>query len=132
MAETIYIPVAVGELYDKISILEIKLARIQDSEKLKNISIELITLQEIAAALGYSSRPEVRVLRARLKLVNEAIWDSEELVRDIVECDRFDITFAAAARRTHENNDQRAAIKRELNLLLGSRIIEEKSHIKKP
>lgn len=130
MPETISIPVAVGELYDKISILEIKLARIQDAKKLTNISLELAALQSIAEALDYSKRLEVIALRAQLKAVNQAIWDSEDLVREIAGREGFGISFATAARRTHENNDKRAMIKRELNLLLGSRIIEEKSHIR--
>lgn len=132
MADYVMVPVAVGELYDKISILEIKMERIDDSAKLSNVRAELGLLNKIATALDCSSDSSVISLRNELKAVNEAIWDAENLVRQVASKDGFGEAFASVARLTYSNNDRRAAIKRELSLLSGSMIIEEKSHPGRP
>lgn len=125
-------PIAVAELYDKISILEIKMERIDDALKLGNVSAELELLNKIAADLGSSKDEAVASLRTELKTVNEAIWDAENLVRQVATEEGFGESFATVARLTYSNNDRRASIKRSLNVLSGSRIIEEKSHSVRP
>lgn len=128
MTGQVMAPIAVAELYDKISILEIKMERIDDVLKLSNVSAELDLLNTVAAELDCSKHKAVISLRSELKTINEAIWDAENLVRQIATEDGFGESFAAVARLTYSNNDRRAAIKRSLNMLSGSRIIEEKSH----
>jgi hypothetical protein len=128
MTDYVLVPVAVGELYDKISILEIKMERIDDASKLSNVSAELALLNGIAMELECSKDESVISLRNELKAVNEAIWDAENLVREIANEGAFGEAFASVARLTYSNNDRRAAIKRTLSLLSGSLIIEEKSH----
>lgn len=128
MSSQVMVPIAVGELYDKISILEIKSERIDDPSKLANVNIELDLLNRIAAQLDCSQEGEVIALRAELKTINESIWDAENLVRQVEREGGTGESFAAVARLTYSNNDRRAAIKRRINLLSGSLIIEEKSH----
>jgi hypothetical protein len=128
MAEYVMAPIAVAELYDKISILEIKMERFDDPAKLSNVSAELDLLNKIAMELDCSKDEKVISLRNELKAVNEAIWDAENLIRKIASEEGFGESFASAARLPYSNNDRRASIKRSLNLLSGSRIIEEKSH----
>ena len=128
MVEYVTVPVAVGELFDKISILQIKMERIDDPVKLANVRTELTLLDGIAKGLDCAGDPEVQALCAELKIVNEAIWDAENLVRQVASRDGFGESFAAVAKTTYQNNDRRAAIKRRLSLLSGSAILEEKSH----
>lgn len=132
MTGHIMAPIAVAELYDKISILEIKMERIDDVLKLSHVSAELDLLNKIAAELHCSKDETVISLRNELKTVNEAIWDAENLVRQVATEEGFGASFASVARLTYSNNDRRAAIKRSLNMLSGSRIIEEKSHSVRP
>ncbi len=120
------IPVSIGELYDKITILEIKAQRISDDGKLQNIRRELGLLRELERR--HSPNPEQRSLIAELKRLNEAIWDSEEGVRDCEKRDDFGDEFIAMARSIYKLNDLRAATKRRLNMLKKSGIVEEKSH----
>ena len=124
---SIEVAVSPGELIDKITILEIKCERIVDPGKLANVRKELAIL---AAARDGSIPPSDRSARlaADLKAVNEALWDIEDRIRD---CDRvsdFGDAFIALARSVYGMNDKRAALKREINELLGSAIIEEKSY----
>ena len=128
MSDPVMVPVAVGELYDKIAILEIKMERIEDASKLKNVRVELELLNGISQGLACSALQRVISLRAELRAINEQIWDAENLVRRIAAEKGFGEAFAQVAKRTYSNNDRRAAIKRELSLLAGSLIIEEKSH----
>jgi hypothetical protein len=128
MPDYVMVPVAVGELFDKISILEIKMERIADASKLANVSAELELLNSIAMELDCAGDEAVNSLRAELKVVNEAIWDAENVVRQVAREGKFGESFGSVARLTYSNNDRRAAIKRKLSLLLGSLIIEEKSH----
>jgi hypothetical protein len=128
MSGHVMIPVAVGELFDKISILEIKQERINDPEKLTNIRDELSLLNRIADKLDISSRADVITMRRDLKIINEAIWDAENLVREVASREGFGASFADVAKTTYQNNDRRASIKRKLSLVSGSLILEEKSH----
>lgn len=122
----ILVPTAAGELVDKITILEIKSERIQDAAKRGNVARELEALSKIAAKLDWTA--ELRDLKARLKSVNEAIWEIEDKVREAERAKRFDAAFVALARSVYQTNDKRAALKREINLKLGSAIVEEKSY----
>jgi predicted nucleic acid-binding Zn-ribbon protein len=122
----ILVPTAAGELIDKITILEIKSERIADPAKRANVARELAALSEPAQALPWSN--ELRALKASLKQVNEAIWEIEDKVRDAERDKRFDAAFVALARSVYQTNDKRAALKREINVKLGSAIVEEKSY----
>lgn len=128
MSGQVMVPIAIGELFDKISILEIKMGRIDDAQKLQNVSTELTLLYDIADRLDCSKDEEVGRLRRELRTVNEAIWDAENKVRQLASAGGFDESFASVASVTYSNNDRRAAIKRRLSLLSGSLILEEKSH----
>jgi hypothetical protein len=118
---------APGELVDKITILEIKTERIQDAGKLKNVRLELETL---AAARDQSlaPSPELAALTAELKRMNAALWDIEDQIRDCERRQDFGPEFIRLARSVYHSNDRRAAVKREINELLGSALIEEKSY----
>lgn len=120
---TILIPVSPAELLDKISILEIKEARIQDEVKLSAVKNELALLRAESAKLSQS--PELSALYMELKEANEAVWDSEEMIRAEWGSDE---KFLAASRVSHAGNDERFKIKRKINDLLGSGISEVKSH----
>jgi hypothetical protein len=120
------VPVAVGELFDKMTILRIKADRLSDPAKLANVRRELAELETVAA--GVPASPELDALVARLQAVNDGLWDVEDGKRAHEREGRFDAGFIALARRVYVENDLRAAIKREINLLTGSTLVEEKSH----
>ena len=126
MPDNVLIPVSVGELFDKISILEIKAERIRDHAKLQNIELELRLLREVAASVPQAD-PAFSPLRARLRTVNEAIWDGEERIRCFEKQASYGPEFVTVLRTVHHDNDRRAEIKRRLNLLAGSVLVEEKS-----
>lgn len=118
---------APGEFLDRLTILEIKAERMRDPAKLDNVRRELELLRETWAASPLSVR-DVAEPVARLKAVNEALWDIEDRIR-AKEAERaFDAEFVELARSVYRTNDRRAAIKRELNVALGSEILEEKSY----
>jgi len=120
-------PVSFGELIDKLTILEIKAARIADAAKLANVRIELNMLDTTWSAAAVS-RIDITAQRARLKAVNEKLWDIEDHIRLKEKAQAFDAEFIALARAVYFENDERAAIKREINQLLGSTLVEEKSY----
>jgi RecB family exonuclease len=120
-------PISAGELIDKITILAIKSERLADEAKRANVLIELAALQDTAAE-NLTPSPELDRLTAALKAVNEGLWDIEDGKRDHERRKDFGDTFIALARRVYMDNDQRAAIKKEINLLVGSKIVEEKSY----
>jgi hypothetical protein len=119
-------PISVGELIDKITILEIKLDRINDANKLANIALELGHLSEILASLELKDAESL--LRADLKEINAALWDIENFKRGCESTRDFGPAFIEASRDVYLKNDQRAALKRAINVLAGSTIIEEKSY----
>lgn len=125
--EQILIPVAPGELLDKITILRIKVARIEDPDKRANAATELAML-EAARARDVAASDELTRLEADLKAVNEALWEIEDKIRDHERASDFGDGFIELARAVYHRNDRRAALKREINLLLGSDIVEEKSY----
>ena len=126
-AKVILVEVAPGELIDKITILQIKSERIDDPEKIKNVRIELGVLEEARDSVVAAS-PELDRLTAELKSVNEALWAIEDDIRDCERSKDFGPKFIELARSVYRSNDRRAAAKREINELLGSKIIEEKSY----
>lgn len=123
----ISVPVAFGELIDKITILEIKSERIRDSAKLVNVRLELDLLNETWYA-DAASRVDIAPERAALRAVNEALWDIEDEIRLKERAKAFDDAFIELARAVYVRNDERAAIKRAINLKLGSTLVEEKSY----
>lgn len=125
--DTILVEIAPGELVDKITILQIKTERITDSEKLKNIRIELDVL-EAARNKAMPSSPELDRLSADLKAVNEELWVIEDDIRDCERNQDFGPKFIELARSVYRSNDRRAALKRAINELLGSKLVEEKSY----
>jgi hypothetical protein len=122
----ILVPVSPGELLDKITILRIKAARIADGAKLANVRLELELLERtwLEACAGVELTDEERALRA----VNERLWDIEDRIRDKEAGGSFDQEFIELARSVYLANDERAAVKRRVNLALGSRLVEEKSY----
>lgn len=117
----INIPISIGELFDKISILEIKTIRVEDDLKLNNITKELQMLSSIA--------PECDTkLYMKLKTTNEQLWDVEEKLRQKERNNEFDADFIQLARSVYILNDQRAGIKYMINKFYNSELIEEKSY----
>ena len=121
------VPLSPGELLDKITILRIKVARIQDASKLANVKLELSLLEQIWKDAGASTH-EVALDERALENVNGQLWDIEDRIRDKEARQTFDREFIELARAVYLCNDERAAIKKRINLQLGSRIIEEKSY----
>jgi hypothetical protein len=120
-------PVSAGELIDKITILRVKATRIGDAAKEANVRAELVLLEEIAGReLPHSA--ELEGLVAQLTEINAALWDIEDGKRDCERRQDFGPTFVALARRVYIDNDRRAAVKRQINTLVGSEIVEEKSY----
>jgi hypothetical protein len=126
-AKTIQVEIAPGELIDKITILEIKAERIQDAEKLRNVRLELDVLSQTRAAM-IAPTPELDQLTGQLKAVNEALWEIEDAIRTCEREQDFGPEFIRLARDVYHSNDRRADLKRQINHLLGSRLIEEKSY----
>jgi uncharacterized protein DUF6165 len=126
-AQHLWIPGSLGELFDKITILEIKADRIHDERKLRNVTHELALLRELEAHLAAPSADQIRLI-AELKQINEALWNIEDAIRHCESNRDFGAEFISLARSVYESNDRRAAIKKQINLLLGSDIVEEKSY----
>jgi len=124
---SIKIEISPGELLDKISILEIKSERIDDPEKLKNVRHELGLFQNIFKN-QFPITDAMAALIRDLKAVNEALWDIEDEIRDCEAKQNFGDTFVQLARSVYQTNDRRAVLKREINILCGSSIVEEKSY----
>jgi hypothetical protein len=120
-------PVSPGELLDKLTILEIKSERIEDAEKLSNIRHERELLEAVWDKAGQDSE-EIRTLRSELKRVNESLWVIEDDIRLCENNSDFGDRFIALARSVYITNDQRADLKKQINLALGSAIVEEKSY----
>lgn len=123
----ILIPVAPGELIDKITILKIKSERMGDPDKLANVRREPEILSK-EQQRHIASSPPIIEMQARLENVNGRIWDLEDIVRDCERNKNFGELFLKTARAIYRTNDERAAIKMEINLYLGSQIVEQKSY----
>ncbi len=123
----IQVPVSPGEVLDKITILRIKAKRMTDAAKLGNVRRELDLLERTWRDSPYA-RHEVAADEAALQAVNERLWDIEDRIRDKERAQAFDAEFIALARSVYVENDERAAIKKRINVALGSKIVEEKSY----
>jgi Family of unknown function (DUF6165) len=124
--QDVLVPISVGELIDKIVILEIKSERIKNANQLANIANELGALR--AVRLGDVDRARLDTLSAELKRVNAKLWDVEDSIR---ECDArgdFGDNFIELARAVYRFNDERARLKKAINVESGSRLVEEKSY----
>jgi len=131
----ISVPVSFGELLDKIAILQIKSERMSDPAKLANVRNELSALEKTWMAHpaaghdhGSGSAAGIAQLRADLKAVNERLWAIEDDIRIKEQAQAFDDEFVRLARSVYFENDERARIKKEINLALGSAYVEEKSY----
>ena len=118
-------PISVGELIDKITILQIKQQRITDPEKRKNIDVEL---NELIKIFLNAKIPDIEQLTESLRNVNNELWDIENYKRASERDQNFGDGFVKAARQVYLKNDLRAKLKREINEMCGSTIVEEKSH----
>lgn len=127
--EQINIPISPGELLDKITILEIKAELIQDKRKLQNVETELKLLSHIWIQ-HYFNNDKIHLLKQELKTNNQNLWEIEDKIRLKESNKEFDQEFIELARSVYIQNDKRAATKRKINDMLGSKIIEEKSYSK--
>lgn len=123
----IFVPVSPGEMLDKITILRIKAARMSDAAKVANVKHELALLEKTWKDCG-AAAVDLGDEEANLTRVNEALWVIEDDIRDEERASRFGPRFIELARAVYVTNDERAAIKKRINILLGSSIVEEKSY----
>ena len=118
----IFAPISVGELLDKITILQIKLNNTTDQSKLDNINLELQNLHSLVPKLN----SEAHDLMGHLQHINQIIWDIEDHIRDLEKNNDFGSDFVETARKIYKNNDLRAKVKRQINEICNSYIVEEK------
>lgn len=124
---TIMVPVSVGELIDKITILEIKAERIAAEDKRRNVALELDGLRPLWNSLSAGST-ELAGLKAQLRAVNERMWDVQDALREKEAAQDFGAEFIALARAVAVRNGERVGIKNDINRLAGSQFIEEKQY----
>jgi hypothetical protein len=122
----INIPVSVGELVDKITILKIKLTQIKDKEKLVNVQREHNALTSLIEYVRIQK--DVLEQQQQLMEVNLRLWFLEEDIRHYEKTNFFEAAFIDAARKIYKTNDERSRIKKEINILCNSALVEEKSH----
>lgn len=118
-------PISIGELIDKITILELKMEFLTDPKKLENVALELSHLNKILNELII---PDIVPERETLKLVNRRLWHIENFKRECEKNQTFGEEFVESARQVYLKNDLRAELKRRINQIAGSTIIEEKSY----
>ncbi len=123
----IMVEVGAGELVDKITILEIKRDRLKEAGQLANVKRELGIL-EAARDQAIAASPELAACTDKLRQVNTELWEIEDDIRDQERAGDFGERFVQLARSVYVTNDRRAALKREINEITGSRIVEEKSY----
>ncbi len=127
----IEVPISIGELFDKVSILEIKKHKIADKKMLNLVNDELTLLSNYVDSIINKNKnleEKANSLIKKLKNINEELWDIEDKKRDCERKKIFDNNFIELARAVYIKNDQRAELKREINLIFDSKIIEVKSH----
>jgi hypothetical protein len=122
----VYIPVSAGDLIDRITILKIKKANIPDPKKLANVDTELDSLLAIRACFPKLLTKDVKVRERALQRENRALWAIEDKLRALEAKQEFSPAFVTAARSVYRTNDRRAALKREIDALVGSVLREEK------
>lgn len=120
-------PVSIGELIDKITILEIKAERIGDATKLANVRTELGGLLPLFAK-QQASQPALDPLKQSLKAINERMWDIQDQLRDKEAAQQFDDAFVQLARGVYQTNGERVQVKNEINRVAGSALVEEKQY----
>lgn len=124
----ITIPISVGELIDKLTILSIKMQCITDIDRLRNVSFELSQLQQAVENYGIDQNPDYVDLYEELYACNLAGWQFEDQIRDLQKAGKIDQAFAELTNQTHLNNDRRMKIKAKINTTYNSAIVEEKSY----
>ena len=122
--------ISVGELFDKITILNIKTKKISNNDKLKNIHTELKTLNDQSKKITVSDAQALNDLVLKLQQINEDLWDIENFKRECEAKKDFGENFIKLSRDVHFKNDKRAILKKEINLLSNSQIVEEKEYSK--
>tara|TARA_Y100000996_G_scaffold404276_1_gene378198 strand:- start:2001 stop:2390 length:390 start_codon:yes stop_codon:yes gene_type:complete len=122
--------ISVGELYDKITILNIKIKKIADDLKLNNVKTELKTLNDQAKKIDVEDKDKLSTLIKKLHSINEELWDIENFKRECEANKDFGENFIKLSRDVHFKNDIRAQIKKEINLISNSIIVEEKEYSK--
>ena len=127
MADHILVPTAPGELIDKLTILRLKEERITDPAKVANVRVEKAALMQTADAQVPPSA-ELSALWDELYDINADLWIIEDDIRDLEMAKDFGDAFIRLARAVYITNDRRADVKKKINLLLGSNLIEEKSY----
>jgi len=121
-----HIEVSNGEIVDKLTIIEIKLKHIQDPAKLKNIQTEYEVLNEaVSKIIDKKNELYLELLR-----INQELWDIEDVIRDLERAKDFGSKFIETARAVYFTNDKRSDVKRKINELTGSNLVEEKSYQK--
>ena len=121
------VPISWGELFDKITILQIKLENLTSKNALENVEQELKKLQSILTQNGPKTMETIR-LEGELRQINQQLWGIEDKIRDKERTNSFDDGFIQLARSVYVTNDERSRIKRKINELLGSELVEEKSY----
>ena len=124
---TILIPVSIGELADKLSILEIKAARIDDAGKRAHVQVELEGLRTLWAA-QVAAQADLAGMKDQLRAINERMWDVQDALRAKEAAQLFDTDFVELARSVARHNGERIQVKNAINRLAGSRFIEEKQY----
>ena len=127
----ILVPVSVGEIFDKLSILQIKEQKISDPTKLGNVKNEIKELKKSIVDFKIDEQSYSKVLnllKAKLFETNSKLWDIEDALRELENKKIFELEFISLARQVYITNDERAEIKKEINKLTGSNIIEEKHY----
>ena len=125
----INIPISAGELLDKLSILEIKQEKINDTKKLKNINFEYDTLKDLSTAIKSKDVETFESLYTQLLGVNNKLWEIEDSIRVLEVEKRFDEDFISLARSVYFTNDDRFDLKKKINEHFGSEVAEEKQYI---
>lgn len=121
------VPISWGELFDKITILQIKLENLTSKDALENVEREFKQLQSIFIKY-FPKNTEAKQLEEELKQINQQLWDIEDKIRDKERNRSFDDEFIQLARSVYIINDERSRIKRKINDVFGSEFVEEKSY----
>ena len=125
MNATPHVPVSVGELIDKITILEIKVERLPSQQSRELADGERLALEKV---LGGLAPPDLADLRQALRSINEQLWEVEDALRDCESRGQFDEEFIRLARSVYRMNDERARLKAAINEVTGSEIREQKGY----
>ena len=121
------VPISWGELFDKLTILQIKLEKLETKNALENVQKEYSELNKVFHK-SFSENTKARKLMTNLKLVNKKLWDIEDNIREKEKSKNFDEHFVELSRSVYFTNDERSRIKRSINIFLDSELIEEKSY----